>query len=175
MPGEHQKELFQEFKKEKGGFERIADKIIHKRKSHYLHAPLENVVFAGIVILMCVVVAFALGVERGKRLTEPAPEAENVPPRAEVAAAPQIELSPIEITGAVAEDAYAIQLISYKKRELAEAERDALLDKKIDAFLTESGKWFQVSAGSYATMKEAEKALKEFEKEYRGCFIKNRK
>ena len=173
MPDERQRELFDEFEKEKGKFKQLAEKISHKRKDRYVHAPLENVVFLGIVILMCAVVAFALGVERGKRLVEPVPEAENVSLPAEVAA-PQIELNPIEITKSSSKGNYAIQLISYKKRERAEAERDALLDKKIDAFITESGKWFQVSAGSYATVKEAETAQKEFGIQYKGCFIKNK-
>lgn len=75
MSGEYQEELFDEFKKEKGRFKKIADKIIRKQPKFYIHLPMENIVFAAIIGIMCMVVAFALGVERGKRL--PAENAEK--------------------------------------------------------------------------------------------------
>ena len=67
MSTEYQEELFKEFGKQKGNFEKIADKITEKRKKLYVHAALENVIFAAIIVIMCVVVSFALGVEKGKR------------------------------------------------------------------------------------------------------------
>jgi hypothetical protein len=68
MATEHQSELFKEFERKKGGIEKIADKITEKRKRLYVTMSLENMVFGLIVIIMCAITAFALGVERGKRL-----------------------------------------------------------------------------------------------------------
>ena len=199
MTGEYQRELFGEFKEEKGKFEKIADKIARRKQRLGIHVPLENIVFAGIIFILCVVVAFALGIERGKRYTkglklEPlaAREEETVIVSEEKKNAPRIELATIEIAQIRREDEpaakpvknetaaepkdlpYTIQLIAYKKKPLAERERDRLLDKKIGAFIIPSGKWYQICAGAYGNMQDAKRALAGFSEKYKGCFIRRR-
>ena len=162
MPTERQDELFKEFEKKKSGIERIADKITEKRKRLYVNVPLENVVFAIIVVVICVITVFALGVERGKRLAPPVAQEE-------------IELEPIEVVKVpVEENHYAIQLISYKKEKPALREEGRLLNKKIDAFIIKTGGWYQVCAGDYKSVKDAKAALKEFKKDYKSCFIRKK-
>ncbi|NQU95847.1 MAG: SPOR domain-containing protein [Candidatus Omnitrophica bacterium] len=183
MSNEYQKELFDEFKQGKGKFEKIVDKINVKRKKLYIHAPLENAVFTVIIVVMCIIVAFALGVERGKRFTSLETREESAVFK-EAVTTPQIKLSPIEIgkpeakepvtapKAASAPGLYTIQLISYKQESIAEAEKNKLLNKNVNAYIIRSGNWYQVCAGGYGTMEKAKAALLELEKEYKGSFIR---
>ena len=181
MADEYQKELFEEFGKEKGKFKRIAEKIGQRQHRFYLHISPENAVFAAIIAVMCVIVSFAMGVERGKRLAPLAVAArriEEAPPakepeakkKAETKKEPEIK-APSRGTPA---GIYAIQLISYKKKRLAEREQRKLSGKNIEAFIVPSGEWFQVCAGGYADMREAGRALEKFSKDYKGCFIRKK-
>ncbi|MEE9499992.1 MAG: SPOR domain-containing protein [Candidatus Omnitrophota bacterium] len=175
MPAEYQEELFEEFKKEKGKFRKIADKITQRQPKRYIHVSLENIVFAAIIGIMCIVVAFALGVERGKRFTVAAGMARKKAPVFE-------KETPVSEPEAVTRDrdasdketAFVIQLISYKQKRRAESEKKRLLDKKIDAFIMPSGRWHQVCAGGYSDISEARKALEGFKKDYKGSFIRGR-
>jgi len=191
MPTEHQNELFKEFERKKGGFEKIVDRIGEKRKKLYLNLPLENVVFAAIIVTMCIVTAFALGVERGKR---EAGARENISSREKSLPASEntdsIELGPIEVgktgnkddaAGEVAEpskspdtERYVIQLISYKEIRRAMREKKYLARSNVVASIVKSGNWYQVCAGGYKNIKEAKTALDEFKKKYKGCFIRNK-
>ena len=183
MPNEYQKELFEEFKQGKGKFEKIVDKINVKRKKLYIHAPLENAVFTVIIVIMCIIVAFALGVEQGKRFASLENAEENAVFK-EVMTAPQIKLSPIEVGKPTAEEPvtapkarsapnqYTIQLISYKQKSIAEAEKNKLLNKNVNAYIIRSGNWYQVRAGGYGTIEKAKAALQKLEKEYKGSFIR---
>ncbi len=180
MSAEYQKELFEEFKKEKGKFRKITDKITQRQPKFYIHVSLENIVFAAIIGIMCIVVAFALGVERGKRFTVLAGMARKEAP-VEAVFEEEISVSETEVAPRDAgasdsksdnETAFVIQLISYTQKERAESEKKRLMDKKIDAFIMPSGKWYQVCAGGYSAISEARKALEGFKKDYKGCFIR---
>jgi len=175
MPDEYQEELFEEFKKEKGKFKKIADKITQRQPKLYIHLSLENIVFAAIIGIMCMVVAFALGVERGKQLAPPAAAArkEAVVARKE-AVLPEDEKPAMKKEPSDTGGAFVIQLISYAKKRPAEIEKKKLLDKGIDAFIIPSGKWYQVCAGGYRNTEEARKTLEGFKKDYKGCFIRKK-
>jgi len=112
MTTEHQNELFREYEKKRGGIEKIAEKITEKRKRLFVTVALENMVFGAIVVIMCIVTAFALGVERGKRLEQArAPETKESP--GTLAAKPRVKLEPIKISKASTEPA----VIPPKKKE----------------------------------------------------------
>jgi hypothetical protein len=177
MGTEYQKEFFNEFKKEKGKFKKIADKITRRQPKFYVHLSLENIVFTAIIGIMCIVTAFAIGVERGKRLVPAAADSayRGEPAREEAAAAkdgPAVTGEKEVLTNK--EGALIIQLISYKKKELALKEKKRLLNKKINAFIIPSGKWYRVCAGGYVDMKAARSALEVFKKDYKGCFIRKK-
>jgi len=171
MTGEYQKELFEEFQKEKGKFKKIADKVTGRQHKLYLHVSLENVVFISIIVIMCIIVAFALGVERGRRLAEgvtrePVPQASK---------APESLTKPIKASAGEMKEAkkvYTIQLISYKTEKRALTEQSALREKKIDTFIVLSGKWHQVCTGGYEVTKDARKAMEAFKNDYKGCFVR---
>lgn len=160
MPGEYQEEFFKEFQKEKSKFQKITDKMVQRQRRLYTHMSLENIVVAAIIAIMCLIVAFAFGVERGKKLISHAPQKVEIPYR-------EKEIAPQEM-----DKPYTIQLISYAKEERAEKEKNKLLKKNIYTFIIQSGKWYQVCAGGYADIKEAKAALEEFSKDYKGCFIR---
>jgi len=171
MPGEYQKELFEKFGGKKGKIKRITDRITRRQRKPYLYVSLENAVFAAIIAVMCVIVAFAMGVERGKRVVVPPLTRQKeftpfVPPikEKEIKAAERKEPAAI----------YAIQLISFKEKRPAEKEKRKLLDKNIKAFIVPSGGWFQVCVGGYDDINEARKVLEGFSKEYEGCFIRKK-
>jgi len=176
MSGEFQKELFDQFRKEKGRLERIADRMRDRRRRPHLYIPVENIVFAAIIFIMSLVLAFALGVERGRRR---APVAREAGP----GGAESVVMQPIVVTPAKSEKPdtkpvekrelpYTVQLVSYRQRKQAESERDRLASGNVDAFIVTSGRWFQVCAGRYENVKEADAAREKFRKEYRGCFVK---
>ena len=190
MSREYQKELFKEFKEEDGKFKKITDKIKKARPGLHANMPLENIVIGAIIIIMAVIISFALGVERGKRIAGGAfpralsdkkalPQEKHVPSK-ETIDVTRIELTPIEIGKPRADTAksndrpYAIQLISYKQRERAEREKNKLLQKKANAFIISLGDWYQVCAGYYTDMDEAETALRKFKREYKDCYIRRR-
>ncbi|MBN1354040.1 MAG: SPOR domain-containing protein [Candidatus Omnitrophica bacterium] len=198
MPTDHQEEFFEEFTKEKGKLEKIADKIAQRRKP-YAYLPFENIIFAVIVVIMCAIVSFALGVERGKRLATASYAKSKSSPKVEVGAA-KIQLGTIEIghesdaavpaQASVSEPApkeektdvsvgrepkeamYAIQLISYRKRDIAEREERRLANNGIKTFILTSGKWHQLCAGNYKNMEEAKAAMQKFKTEFKDCFIR---
>ena len=172
MAGEYQKELFKEFQKEKGKFKKIADKVTGRQHKLYLHVSLENVVFVSIIVIMCIIVSFALGVERGKRLgpqitPQPVPQVMKEPANPTKLAKASVEKK-VE-----AEKPYTIQLISYKTKKRALGEKSALAERKIDTFIVPSGKWYQLCTGGYENIKDARKAMEVFKKDYKGCFVRN--
>ncbi len=181
MTEQRQSELFEEFKKEKGKFEQFASKITGKQQKLYVSQPLENVIFASIIVMLSIVVSFALGVERGKNINREGREVVEAPPEE------TITLAAIEVTGPEAKPPqtrapvpeknnvkarYTIQLVSYKSPDQAEKEKNKLLNKNIDAFIMPSGNWYQICAGGYKDMDEAKSALKKFKLDYKDSFIR---
>jgi len=194
MKGESQSEFFQEYKEEKGKFAKIADRITKRQERLSVHLPLENAVVWVIIFLMCVIVAFALGTERGKRLAVlEGVEGETIPAvplRAEVKEIARSEKEHIPVKERDARPAetvtevlpsesergglYAVQLVSFKKAGKAYEEKNKLLNKKVGAFIIHSGNWYQVCAGGYSSFDEAKKALGNLKEDYEGAFIRNR-
>ena len=181
MTDESQKEFFEEFKSEERGLKRIAGRIAQRKKSSHIYLSIENTVFITIVILMALVISFALGVEKGKRHVVAVPEEIEPAPAPILKDAPEPEpkrvapATPAAAPQEVAKEAaviYMVQLISYKEKRKAEKEIRTLSGKRIEAVIAPSGEWFQVCAGRYENFDKAEKAKKEFEKTYKGCFVR---
>jgi len=195
MSAERQKELFEEFKEGQGKIRQIADKIGERQHRLYLHLPLENIIFIAIIIIMGVIVSFALGVERGKRLNKTAEETPETQTAEQTTTLPSnikhadiaegqpssdadksTDFAPASEdtvrTEGVTQKSYTIQLISYKQKRLAEREIDKLQKKGVEAYIIRSGKWYQICAGDYDSVDEAKHDLKKFEDHYKGCFIR---
>ena len=176
MSGEYQKEFFNEFQREKGKIEKIAHKITKRQTRLYVHIPLENIVFTAIIVILFVIVSFALGVERGRKLTvKHVASVKTESTFIEEKLLPEKKELPAEekpVVNKVLDKRYTVQLVSFKEEKIAEKEKAKLLKMGIDAFIVRSGSWYQLCAGGYSNMKEAEKAKKQFTKDYKGCFIK---
>ena len=178
MTSDKQKEFFTEFKSEKGRFEKITDKITEKRSRRYLQISIENVAFLVIVLIVSLIIAFAFGVEHGKKIVPGQIGQEDVtieevivsqPPKSEIVPVlPEIK----EVKKEEPKGIYTIQLIAYKEETLAEREKNRLIRNKSDAFIIKSKNWYQVCAGTYATAKDAKIALDKFSKTYKGCFVR---
>jgi len=67
---------------------------------------------------------------------------------------------------------YLVQLVAYKNRDYALAEKKRLERKGYDVVIKKSGRWSIVYAGYYDRRKDAEKALKKLKEDYRDAFIK---
>ena len=184
MASESQKEFFEEFQKEKGKIEKIANNITKRQPKLFINLPLENIVLAAIVVIMFLIVSFALGVERGKKIktisaskkvvVEEILEKKAIPVETKPEVVKPAQVKTAEIKQAQPVKPYAVQLISYKQKDRAEKEKNTLLKKGIDAFVIESGKWHQVCAGGYATFDEAQKKKQILMKDYMGCFIRKK-
>ncbi|MFH1380994.1 MAG: SPOR domain-containing protein [Candidatus Omnitrophota bacterium] len=181
MNEEHQKEFFKDFDQKNGKIKKISDKITERRKKMYINLGLENIIFAIILVIMCVIAAFALGTEHGKRISsKPMPQKifvkndEPIPAFIENdGLMEKDETEPDRNKKELESARYVIQLISYTDMASAVKEQNKLLNKNIHAVIIPSGKWYQIRVGGYNNIKDAKKALEEFSKDYNGCFIRN--
>lgn len=69
---------------------------------------------------------------------------------------------------------YTIQLVTYKKKDLAEKEVAGIRRNGFYSSIIASGDYYQVCVGQYATKEEAKKDLKVFGSKYKDCFLRRR-
>ncbi|HXV18735.1 MAG TPA: SPOR domain-containing protein [Candidatus Omnitrophota bacterium] len=69
---------------------------------------------------------------------------------------------------------YTIQLVTFKKQDLADKEVAMLKKRGLFAFIIPSAGYFQVCAGQYASKDEARKDLKSLASRYKDCFLRRR-
>ncbi|MBI4432613.1 MAG: SPOR domain-containing protein [Candidatus Omnitrophica bacterium] len=177
-------DLFSEFSKEEKKIERFPA-IGKTQKPILLNTTLEQIILAGIVFILAACLFFFLGVLRGKALRQqvPAPSGIAQPvsttgPIRRAVTAPTKALQPAAQTpGIIIDDAkkpYTIQLVTHRKKELAE--REAAMIRRVGFFslIIPSGPYFQVCAGQYATKEEAARDLRTFVAKYKDCFLRRR-
>ena len=166
-----------------------------------LKIPVEYAVIISIAVLVLIIIAYAAGVERGKRVVSPVEvesfQAEAVVAetakdttetteqaviavrQAEVAEPKKPEPAPVvkqPVREPVEEPErpigkYVIQLASFKNRDSAEEEMQKLENSGIHADVTKKGDWYQVYAYGYATIESARKAKKLLSADYKDCYI----
>jgi cell division septation protein DedD len=69
---------------------------------------------------------------------------------------------------------YTIQLVTYKKQDLAQKEVNDLKKAGYSSSLISSGDYFLVCVGQYASIDEAKKDLRYFGSRYKDCFLRRR-
>lgn len=69
---------------------------------------------------------------------------------------------------------YTIQLVTYKRQDLAEQDVAYLRSKGYYATIIPSGDYFQVCAGQYASKEEAKLDIKRFQARYKDVFLRRR-
>ncbi len=197
---ETQQELFNEFSGELKKTERFPS-ISRPQKPILFSTSVEQIILVSIILILAGCLIFFLGILRGKflaskgQVTAPVRIApEPVRPTAvtsiapKQAAAPLLKVKPSAASVALPAKAsvkpspatldlnkhYTIQLVTYKKKDLAEKEVAGLRRNGFYSSIIASGDYYQVCVGQYATKEEAKKDLKVFGSKYKDCFLRRR-
>lgn len=174
------------------------NKYAPQRFLPHIKIPIEYTIIVLILVLILVIVAYAVGVEAGKRSLDPSlveekvlyevkleqlkkdMDAREVQREAEEPIieeqAPLVREIPLEISeeeiNTSQDGGYVIQLASFKKELSAREELNKLRDKGVSAFISESGDWYMVRAGSYPTIEKAREVRELLEEYYTDCYIR---
>jgi len=131
-------------------------------------------------IIITGIIAFSLGVEKGKRLrfsenVKPVIPQDTVaaPVKEEVKAAP-LPISQVSIaqTSLIEKQNYIIQIASYKTRVSAQKEANNLKKRGFTPLLFTNGEYIAVCVGSFINKEAAQSALLKLKKYYKGCYIR---
>ncbi len=192
---ENQQELFGNFASEPRRHERIPS-IAKTQKPILISTTLEQILLAGIVLILVFCLVFFLGVLRGRSLSSgmvaraPQAVASAMPaPRQRVAPQPPVAVRDAAPTPAAAvlkkentfvvinetsAKPYTIQVLTTKKKAYAESESEILQKSGFASWTAKSGDYYVVCAGSYATKEEARKDLAYFASKYKGRYLRRR-
>ena len=191
-PPELQPELFTEFSREPKKPERLPQ-ITRTQKPIFLSTTVEQIILISILLILAGCLIFFLGVLRGKALgvqkktaservavqTEPAPVPHRAaPPAASVQPTPVPAVKAVEKPPLNADIArpYTIQLVTYKKKDLADKEVAGLQKAGFYSFLIPSGSYYQVCVGQYQNKDDAKKDIKILgsKYKYKDSFLRRR-
>ena len=194
---EIQSELFQEFSGQPKKPERFPA-LNKTQKPILVSTSTEQIIFLSILLILALCLVFFLGVVRGKFLTPvaqvqhptniqgaaPVPVSHMLAMpqyrsqvRSDAVSAPApkrpLPASSFPIVPA-ANKPYMIQLVTYKRADLADKDVLAFRRNGYQAIVVPSGDYYQVCVGQYATKDEAKKDLKFFGSRYKDCFLRRR-
>lgn len=147
----------------------------------------EQILFTAIGGLIAVVIAFSLGVEKGKSITQSyeSPMVETrvaapvLPPAEKVI--PTIELPPVVVVPRQNKEAsapkieskgYTIQVASYKDKKSVEKLVGEFHSKGQKSFSLAKGELLIVCVGNYPNPTDASKAAKTLKKQFPDCFVR---
>lgn len=162
-------------KKEKDLFEDLqtADKNIRKkvrlqlpRLKNRLSLSYENLIFLAIGFVMCSIIFFSLGVEKGRQDTNRVKSGLKNEKRVKVPA-----LKPKK-QKAQKQDKYIIQLAAFKEKRSAKKELVQLEKEGYTGSTKRVGAYYQLYVTGFSKKKEAEDALKGLQKKYKDCYVK---
>jgi len=131
----------------------------------------EKVILASIGFMIAGIVAFSLGVEKGKRLAQQAPPrhiAQEIKPRLSI---PALDVTAPQKPPASLQN-YTIQLASYANKAYAQKEADALKKRGLEPLILSKGSYVILCVGRFADKDNAKALLPDLQKQYRGCFIR---
>ena len=192
---EVQPELFTEFSGEPKKPERLPQ-INRAQKPIFLSTTAEQIILACIILILAACLVFFLGMLRGRSLgsvknpvfrnTVPAQTAsvraveasQKVQERPPAPSAPP-PVSSVRVKQLPNTDIakpYTIQLVTYKKKDLAEKETAALQKSGFYSFIIPSGDYYQVCIGQYENKEDAKKDIKVLatKHKYKDCFLRRR-
>jgi hypothetical protein len=189
-PQETQQELFGDFSTESKKGERFPT-LAKSQKPILFSTSAEQVILAAILLILAGCFVFFLGVVRGRSLASPVPGVRQAPVVQRPQVAPQgvVRVTRVAVQPGAAKAAaapavrtpeanaakpYTIQLVTYKKQDLAEKEVAGLRRSGFYAFVIPSGDYFQVCVGQYAGMEDAKKDLRAFGARYKDRFLRRR-
>lgn len=131
-----------------------------------------------VAVVICGLVCFSVGVEKGKAILRQqtsapvAPAARQIPPvplSAEAAIIPVDNLQRQEPKSALA---FTIQVASFQDRGAARKEAQALKKKGLTPLLSSKGKYITLCVGNFSTREMAQSMSLQLKKQYKDCFIR---
>ncbi len=186
--GETQQEFFDNFSKTGKALKR-SPYDPKFQKPMLVTTSLEQIILAGILLILAACFVFFLGMLRGKAIApaaRPHTVAEvspalvsNRPAAAVTQESTGRSAAPADVprAGARGQETgkpYTIQLATYKRRDMAEKEAADLRRGGYSSLIVPNGGFFEVRAGEYANKEEAKKDLKFFASRYSGCYLRRR-
>ena len=165
-----QRELFEEFVgTEKKRYPKDAFRS-KERKDFKIRY--EHILLIAIAFIVTAVIAFSLGVEKGKHLDKK-PEVVKVDKPIAVPRLPESVKKPEKaIEETVASSFYTVQVASYRKEADALIEASRLQEKELESVVLEKGKYYVVCVGRFADSDAAKKLEKKLKKRYKDCYIR---
>jgi len=187
MPDEQrQKDLFDDYGRQRKQSKRLQDMLPKKVSFSF---SLEHLVFLGIGAMMTMVLLFALGVEKGRRLvlghdltkrtaiSEPKrsePETVLTARKEPLKKAEEaVKADPAKLPDR-AEREYTIQTATFRRKASAEEEASRLKKDGFEPYVIAKGDFFQVCVGNFRNKEDADKHLVKLRLRYKDCFIKKR-
>lgn len=179
MLKESQGELFDDLKEKDFSLKQFAKNMMPQRNLQVVQISMDMGIFLVILFLLVMIVAFAFGVETGKKSVakrildnySAAAERNFVP--VNDAAKAQPKTNTVNTKSAVkTSKPFTVQVGAFTGSSEAEKVSNGLKKMGVDAVIVPNGRLFTVNAGSYSTEKEAIYAQKLFSVRYKGCFVK---
>ena len=188
-PNYSQLELFSQANKHSASRHIASESFLSRIRAY------EKIIFILMGFMITAIVAFSLGVEKGRKIAalrqearfdtankkQPVTQAAVVntlakSPQAAPVIKPQgltqkpVEAAPVKPVDSLQN--YAIQLASYKNRSSAQKELDLLNKKGFSALMMTKGAYTVLYVGKFSDKETAKAKLSELEKRYHGCFIR---
>jgi hypothetical protein len=180
---------------------RLLDEYSKQRFLPHIRIPVEFIVIIAIGTLVLLIISYAVGIERGKRLSDIKYEKEQVEELVpierrvvdkevrgsmtkssgilETIEIPKVKEKAVRSKKEEAKDispsrksGYIIQLASFKNEGSARSEIKKLKKKGVKGRLTKSGEWYLVYATGYRKISDAKKARQELIADYEDCYIR---
>ena len=126
----------------------------------------EKTILMTMGFIITAMVAFSLGVEKGRQPVMQADRPKLIPEQQQ----PLVERKPAAVIPSPQN--YTIQLASYKSKTSAQKEADSLKKKGLSPLIVSKGRYAVLCVGSFSDKENAKALLAELEKQYRGCFIR---
>ena len=148
-----------------------------KKERRRITFSIDKLYIFSVLFILSLVVSFSLGVERGKTIRL---KNSVVKKDIEINKSPQLppENKSLKIKEAPEEDIkekevfYSIQLATYTKKEIAEAEAEKLKRKGLNPLLLKKGRYLVLCVGKFKTKEEAKNLLANLKKRYADCFLR---
>jgi len=163
--------------------------------------PLDTFILSSVVILLLFILAFSLGVEKGRKISILSEDTVNLPEKVlqqeNIKAPVQVKPAAIKEQKAVvspiaqqttpqaaikktepaqtavsAKEGYYIQIASYNKESFALEEAKRLKDKGFPAYTAKKGTFFVLYVGNFKTIEEAQRNMGLLKKNYKDCVLR---
>lgn len=170
----YQKELF-EFEKPKRQLPRFGR--IFPRSNFAVTLGMEKLILISIGIIICMVIIYALGIERGKRLGQTPVVQSRVIGRAPAPLVPQEKAAPIPAKAPLIQETakpYTIVAAAFATKDKAQEEAGRLKKGSFDSFVAESAPYFLACVGAYPDKESAKPTLSKVRKTYKDAYLKLR-